>query len=64
MEPSCSKSTSDPDEAATAFVGDSMLGDPQLALEALIDLVPENPKREWPSFGHPPLRFPAMETLC
>ncbi len=41
--------TSDPTEAGTAFVGDSMLGDPHLALEALIDLVPENTKREWPS---------------
>ena len=44
--------TSDPNEAATAFVGDSMLGHPQLALEALIDLVPEKPKREWPGL-HP-----------
>ena len=48
--------TSDPNEAGTAFVGDSMLGDPQLALEALIGLVPENPKREWPSFRLPPLK--------
>ena len=46
--------TSDPNEAGSAFVGDSMLGDPQLALEALIDLVPENSKREWPRFPHPP----------
>ena len=48
--------TSDPNEAATAFVGDSMLGDPQLALEALIDLVPENSKRDWPSSPRPPLK--------
>ena len=33
-----------------------MLGDPQLALEALIDLVPVNPKREWPSSRRPPLK--------
>ena len=48
--------TSDPTEAGTAFVGDSMLGDPHLALEALIDLVPENTKREWPSVRLPPLK--------
>ena len=48
--------TSDPNEAATAFVGDSMLGDPQLALEALIELVPENSKRDWPSSPRPPLK--------
>ena len=48
--------TADPNEAATAFVGDSMLGDPKLALEALIDLVPEHPKREWPSSPRPPLK--------
>jgi benzoylformate decarboxylase len=48
--------TSDPTEAETAFVGDSMLGDPQLALEALIDLVPENTKRDWPSSPRPPLK--------
>ena len=48
--------TSDPNEAGTAFIGDSMLGDPQLALETLIDLVPENPKREWPSSRRPPLK--------
>ena len=56
--------TSDPTEAETAFVGDSMLGDPQLALEALIDLVPENTKRDWPSSPRPPLRSPATETFC
>ena len=33
-----------------------MLGDPQLALQALIDLVPENSKREWPSSRRPPLK--------
>ena len=48
--------TSDPTEAGTAFVGDSMLGDPHLALKALIDLVPENTKREWPSVRLPPLK--------
>ncbi len=47
--------TADPNEAGTAFVGDSLLGDPQLALEALTDLVPERPKREWPSSRLPPL---------
>ena len=56
--------TSDPTEAETAFVGDSMLGDPHLALEALIDLVRENTKRDWPSSPRPPLRFPATETCC
>ncbi len=48
--------TSDPNETGTAFVGDSILGDPQLTLETLIDLVPENAKREWPRLRHPPLK--------
>jgi benzoylformate decarboxylase len=48
--------TSDPNEAATAFVGDSMLGDPQLAMEALVDLIPEKSKRDWPSLRLPPLK--------
>ena len=48
--------TSDPNEAGTAFVGDSMLGDPRLALEALIELIPENSKRDWPSLRLPPLK--------
>ncbi len=48
--------TVDPNEAGTAFVGDSMLGDPQLALETLIDLVPENSRREWPGAPLPPLK--------
>jgi benzoylformate decarboxylase len=48
--------TADPNEAATAFVGDSLLGDPQLALEALTDLVPKNPEREWTSVPLPPLK--------
>jgi benzoylformate decarboxylase len=48
--------TSDPNEAATAFVGDSILGDPQLALEALIDLVPKSPQREWPPLRLPPFK--------
>lgn len=48
--------TSDPNEAATAFVGDSVLGDPQLALDALIDFVPNNPLREWPPLRLPPLK--------
>ncbi|HEY1882060.1 MAG TPA: benzoylformate decarboxylase [Candidatus Cybelea sp.] len=50
--------TSDPNEAATAFVGDSLLADPQLALEMLIDLVPQNAKREWPAWHLPPLKVP------
>ena len=48
--------TADPNEAATAFVGDSILGDPQLALEALIDLVPKNSPREWPPLRLPPFK--------
>lgn len=48
--------TSDPNEAATAFVGDSILGDPQLALEALIDLVPKKSRREWPPLRLPPFK--------
>lgn len=48
--------TSDPNEAATAFVGDSMLGHPQLALEAMIDLVPEKPKRDWPGLRPLPVK--------
>ena len=54
--------TVDPNEAGTAFVGDSMLGDPKLALETLIDLVPENSRRGWPVPPFPRLRFPATET--
>ena len=48
--------TADPNEAATAFVGDSILGDPQLALEALIDLVPKKSQRQWPRLSLPPLK--------
>jgi benzoylformate decarboxylase len=55
--------TADPNEAATAFVGDSMLGDPRLALEALTDLIPQNPRREWPSFALPPYRVSSNENL-
>ena len=44
--------TSDPNEAATAFIGDSVLSDPRLALEDLIELLPEKVQREWPTW-HP-----------
>jgi benzoylformate decarboxylase len=53
--------TADPNEAATAFVGDSILGDPQLALEALIDLVPKNSQREWPALRLPPFKVSSGE---
>ncbi|HEX3680962.1 MAG TPA: benzoylformate decarboxylase [Bryobacteraceae bacterium] len=55
--------TPDPNEAATAFVGDSMLSDPRLALEALIDLVPSNSKREWPRLRLPPFKVSSGEDL-
>ena len=53
--------TADPNEAATAFVGDSILGDPQLALEALIDLIPKNSQREWPALRLPPFKVSSGE---
>ena len=41
--------TSDPADAGAAAVGDSMLADAKLALEALIDLVPKNSARTLPT---------------
>jgi len=43
---------SDPAEAAAAAVGDSLLSDAKLALEALIQLVPENKARSLPAPLH------------
>jgi benzoylformate decarboxylase len=41
--------TSDPADAGAAAVGDSLLADAKLALEALIDLAPKNPVRPIPT---------------
>jgi benzoylformate decarboxylase len=40
--------TSDPNDAAAAAVGDSLLADAKLALESLAELVPQNEKRALP----------------
>jgi benzoylformate decarboxylase len=49
--------TSDPYDAGAAAVGDSILGDAKLTLEALLQLVPEQPSRALPAPrpANPPL---------
>jgi benzoylformate decarboxylase len=49
--------TSDPNDVGTAFVGDSILGDSQLALEMLMERIPKSSGREMP----PPLSRPAAK---
>ncbi len=41
--------TSDPNDAGAAAVGDSLLGDTKLTLEALIQLMPQNTERSLPT---------------
>jgi benzoylformate decarboxylase len=51
--------TSDPADAAAAVVGDSLLADAKLALEALIDLVPKNSARSLPTPLHIESKLPS-----
>ncbi len=51
--------TNDPYDAANAIVGDSLLGDAKLALEALNDSIPEVPSRTAPAAPHIDRRLPA-----
>lgn len=51
--------TDDPEEAQRAPVGDAIIGNVKLALEALVDAVPEA-TRDWPA--PPAWSFPAPET--
>jgi benzoylformate decarboxylase len=50
---------SDPADAAAAAVGDSLLGDARLALEALIRLVPRNEARALPAPSRPKDELPS-----
>lgn len=51
--------TDDPEEAQRAPVGDAVVGNVALALEALVEAVPET-TRDWPA--PPPWSFPAPQT--
>jgi benzoylformate decarboxylase len=51
--------TSDPYDAAAAIVGDSLLGDAKLALEALNDAIPEVTSRPSPAAPHIERKLPA-----
>lgn len=57
--------TNDPYDAATAIVGDSLLGDTRLALEKLNELIPEATSRPVPAVQHsaPKLSAPANSPL-
>ncbi|MFE4398113.1 benzoylformate decarboxylase [Streptomyces sp. CB02056] len=55
--------TGDPHAAATARAGDSLLGDPRLALEELLDLVQEGTARTAPDPMPRPRVLPASPTL-
>jgi benzoylformate decarboxylase len=51
--------TNDPADAAAAIVGDSLLSDTRLALEAFIDAIPEAISRTAPTAPHIERRLPA-----
>ena len=51
--------TNDPADAAAAIVGDSLLSDARLALEALIDAIPEATSRTAPTALHIERKLPA-----
>lgn len=51
--------TSDPADAGAAAVGDSLLADAKLALEALIDLVPKNSARALPTSVNTERKLPS-----
>jgi benzoylformate decarboxylase len=51
--------TNDPADAAAAIVGDSLLSDARLALEAFIDAVPETTSRKAPAAPHIERKLPA-----
>jgi benzoylformate decarboxylase len=51
--------TNDPGDAAAAIVGDSLLSDARLALEAFIDAIPEATSRTAPTVPHIARRLPA-----
>jgi benzoylformate decarboxylase len=57
--------TSDPSDAGSAAVGDSLLGDTRLALKSLIQLVPQNTDRPLPTPlpANPPLLTPPNNPL-
>ena len=50
--------TNDPNDAAAAIVGDSLLSDARLALEALIELLPEATSRKLPIASHIERKLP------
>jgi benzoylformate decarboxylase len=54
--------TSDPDEAARAPMGDAIVADPRLTLEALLELVPES-SRATPEPNQGPQEIPAADPL-
>jgi benzoylformate decarboxylase len=54
--------TSDPDEATRAPMGDAIVADVKLTLEALLDAVPES-KRPVPEPNQPPQEIPASDPL-
>ncbi|HWB70209.1 MAG TPA: benzoylformate decarboxylase [Solirubrobacterales bacterium] len=54
--------TSDPDEAVRAPMGDAIVADVKLTLEALLDAVPES-SRQAPEPNQPPQEIPAEDPL-